>query len=86
MPDKKYFIFGEGGGKAIAEEFGVNLLGQVPLDINMRERTDNGLPAILDKNAQVQSDILKEIVSRIASETRKLNYLKVNQKLPQISL
>ena len=86
MPDKKYFIFGEGGGKAIAEEFGVNLLGQVPLDINMRERTDNGLPAILDKKAPVQADILKEIVSRIASETRMLNFLKVNYNLPQISL
>jgi ATP-binding protein involved in chromosome partitioning len=86
MPDKKYYIFGEGGGKAIAEEFGVNLLGQVPLDINMRERTDNGLPAILDKTSQVQADILKEIVVRVTTEIRKLNYLKINQNLPQISL
>src|SRR6185436_16683439 len=31
LPDNKYFIFGKGGGKNLAEKFGVPLLGQVPL-------------------------------------------------------
>jgi len=35
-------IFGEGGGQAMADQYGVQLLGALPLDINIREETDGG--------------------------------------------
>jgi ATP-binding protein involved in chromosome partitioning len=37
-------IFGEGGGGRMAEQYGVSLLGQLPLDIRIREQTDGGRP------------------------------------------
>jgi ATP-binding protein involved in chromosome partitioning len=37
-------IFGEGGGRRMAEQYGVSLLGQLPLDIRIREQTDGGRP------------------------------------------
>jgi ATP-binding protein involved in chromosome partitioning len=40
--------FGEGGGPAIAAEFGVELLGQVPLDPAIRAGGDSGSPAALE--------------------------------------
>ncbi len=40
---KQVNIFGEGGGKNIADEFKVPLLGNVPLDIALREASDSGL-------------------------------------------
>jgi ATP-binding protein involved in chromosome partitioning len=40
-------IFGSGGGSAMAEQYGVSLLGQVPLDIRIREETDAGHPTVV---------------------------------------
>jgi ATP-binding protein involved in chromosome partitioning len=36
-------VFGEGGGRRMAEEYGVALLGQLPLDMRIREQTDSPL-------------------------------------------
>lgn len=38
----KLTIFGEGGGKKLAEAFSIPLLGSVPLDVNLREASDKG--------------------------------------------
>ena len=39
-------LFGEGGGRALAEEMGVPLLAQVPLDLALREAGDAGVPVV----------------------------------------
>lgn len=41
---EKYFIFGEGGGAEEAKKRGVPLLGQIPLDVPTRDRSDRGEP------------------------------------------
>lgn len=48
LPDNKYFIFGEGGGKALAEKFKVDLLGQIPLVQKVREGGDQGRPIAIE--------------------------------------
>jgi len=40
-------IFGAGGGLRMAEQYGVALLGQLPLDIRIREETDAGRPTVI---------------------------------------
>jgi ATP-binding protein involved in chromosome partitioning len=40
-------IFGAGGGARMAEQYGVPLLGQLPLDIRIREETDAGRPTVV---------------------------------------
>ena len=45
--DEKYFIFGQGGGAAMAERFGIDLLGQIPLVQSIREAGDAGEPVAL---------------------------------------
>jgi ATP-binding protein involved in chromosome partitioning len=47
LPDRKYYIFGQGGGKRIAEELGVAFLGEVPLDPRVVEGGDAGRPILL---------------------------------------
>jgi len=37
-------IFGEGGGSSMARQYGVQLLGELPLDIRIREQADAGRP------------------------------------------
>ena len=48
LPDSRYYIFGQDGGKNLAEKMGLPLLGQVPLVMSIREGGDSGLPAALE--------------------------------------
>ncbi len=41
-PDKKYKLFGEGGGKALSEEYGVPFLGELPLNPALMKLIDEG--------------------------------------------
>jgi len=43
---KRYEIFGSGGGAAVAEQFGVPLLGQIPIEPSVRAGGDSGVPAV----------------------------------------
>lgn len=47
LPENKYYIFGKDGGKALAEELGIPLLGQIPLVQSIREGGDEGMPIAL---------------------------------------
>jgi ATP-binding protein involved in chromosome partitioning len=51
-PDTKqrYDIFGKGGGEKIAQKYDVNFLGQIPLDMEIREYSDKGKPAVAKGN------------------------------------
>jgi ATP-binding protein involved in chromosome partitioning len=40
----KHFIFGKGGAEKIANKFNIELLAQIPIDIILREKSDNGNP------------------------------------------
>jgi ATP-binding protein involved in chromosome partitioning len=40
-------LFGEGGGQRMAAQYGVPLLGSLPLDIGIREQGDAGVPVVV---------------------------------------
>ncbi len=48
LPDNKYYIFGKGGARQMAEQFELPFLGEIPLVQGIREGGDRGLPAVLD--------------------------------------
>ena len=47
LPENKYYIFGEQGGKRLAEEYDIPFLGQIPIVQGIREGGDNGEPAMV---------------------------------------
>ncbi len=47
LPDRRYALFGEGGGRTLAEEAGVPLLAEIPLEQAAREAGDAGVPVVL---------------------------------------
>ena len=47
LPNNRYYIFGKDGGKQLAEELKIPLLGQVPLVQSIREGGDEGTPIAL---------------------------------------
>lgn len=59
LPDNKYYIFGEGGGKKMAKLSNSVLLGQVPLVQGIRESGDEGKPAVLGENAEIAGAFMK---------------------------
>lgn len=67
-------IFGEGGGQRMAEQYGVNYLGGLPLDIKIREQVDNGNPSVVaDPNgtvAQIYKDIARKAAARLAQKAK----------------
>ncbi len=47
LPDNKYYIFGKDGGKNLADEFDIPLLGQIPIVQSIREGGDLGIPVMV---------------------------------------
>jgi ATP-binding protein involved in chromosome partitioning len=67
-------IFGQGGAAKLAQEYQLNLLGAVPLAIEMREMTDSGHPPVVaDKNghhAKVFYEIAKKTAAKLALQSK----------------
>ncbi len=48
LPNNKYYLFGKGGGEALAQKYEVPLLGQIPIVQGIREGGDEGRPFMID--------------------------------------
>lgn len=63
-------IFGEGGGALMSKDYGVDLLGSLPLDINIRMQADGGKPTVVaapdSRVAQIYKEIARKAASKIA--------------------
>jgi len=59
-------MFGEGGGARMSKDYGVELLGALPLDIQIREQADSGKPTVVaDPDGRV-AEIYRQIARRVA--------------------
>jgi ATP-binding protein involved in chromosome partitioning len=72
LPDKKYYIFGREGCKALAEKTGVPLLGQIPLVQGICESSDNGTPVVLDGSVTAGAflDLADEVIDKVEKRNR----------------
>ena len=83
MPDKKYYIFGKEGGKSIAKEAEVPFLGEVPLDMKIRELNDGGKPYYIEnKDNQHFNSIVGELIKQVRIHNHKI----IEEPLTQISI
>ena len=64
LPENKYYIFGKDGGKQLAAELGVPLLGQIPLVQSVREAGDEGQPIAMQVGHPAQK-IFDEIAKKL---------------------
>ena len=64
LPQNKYYIFGKDGGKRLAEDLQVPLLGQIPLVQSIREGGDEGLPIVL-QNGHPAATVFNKIASQL---------------------
>ncbi len=61
-------IFGRDGGRLMCETYGVESLGNIPLNITVREWTDKGTPVVAAEPNGVVSQIFREIALKIAAK------------------
>jgi len=63
-------IFGEGGGSRMADQYNVQFLGALPLDIKIREQADSGRPTVIAEPdgpiAQAYREIARTVGARVA--------------------
>ena len=79
LPDgSRQEIFGSGGGQSVADSLtrtmgaDVPLLGQIPLDVSLREGSDNGAPAVLSNPDGAAAVALRGIARGLATRSRGL--------------
>ncbi|MCY0850665.1 Mrp/NBP35 family ATP-binding protein [Sulfuracidifex metallicus] len=68
--NKPYYIFGEGKGKKMADEMGVPLLGQVPLEPSIAQANDAGEPFFLSHPESPASKEFLKIADAIVNSLR----------------
>ena len=74
LPGNRYYIFGREGGKRLAEEMNVPLLGQIPLVQSICEGSDKGHPAALDDSpvGNAFMELADEVIEKVAVRNREL--------------
>jgi ATP-binding protein involved in chromosome partitioning len=70
---KRYDIFGHGGARTEAERIGVPFLGEVPLTIDIRERSDLGTPIVHAEPDSEISAIYRDIAARVWAQVSQGN-------------
>jgi ATP-binding protein involved in chromosome partitioning len=67
-------IFGEGGGVKMARKYGTELLGSLPLDINIRLNADSGHPTVVadpdGPSARTYKEIARKMTARLALKSK----------------
>jgi ATP-binding protein involved in chromosome partitioning len=77
--DERVEVFGSGGGQSVADGLSrsvgapVPLLGQVPLDMRLREGGDSGRPLVLDDPSAPASQALQSIADKLGTRARGLS-------------
>ncbi|MET0310920.1 MAG: iron-sulfur cluster carrier protein ApbC [Burkholderiaceae bacterium] len=78
-------IFGEGGGKRMADEYGMDYLGGLPLDIKIRMQADSGKPTVVaDPDSAVAGlyrDLARQVAIKIAVKAKDFS-----AKFPSITI
>ncbi len=72
-------IFGAGGGQRMAQQYGIDLLGSLPLDIHIREQADGGVPTVIaDPQGNVAlryRDIARHAAAKLSLQARSYTQL-----------
>jgi ATP-binding protein involved in chromosome partitioning len=87
MPDRRYYVFGRGGGAELARELDVPFLGEIPLHDDIQTASDTGLPVMLDPEAsRYVADVYRSIARAVLSRLRQLNAERRRQPHVEIRL
>lgn len=84
LPENKYYIFGQGGGRKLAEKHEVPFLGEIPLVQGIREAGDIGYPAVMQNS--VSSEAFEALARHAAQRVAIRNAEKAETKKVEIKV
>ncbi|MFB3132721.1 MAG: Mrp/NBP35 family ATP-binding protein [Rhodothermales bacterium] len=73
LPDRKYYLFGEGGARHLADEIGVPLLGEIPLEQILRETGDAGIPVMVAHPESASARAFEETAANVVAHLAQRN-------------
>ena len=80
LPDgSRMTLFGEGGGKALAERSGVQFLGSIPFDQRIVQNGDSGLLIVESHGESPAAQAIRSISSKLAAELSKQAYTRTQE-------
>ncbi len=65
QPDRRYALFGSGGGEQLASENGLPLLAKVPMELILQESGDEGKPIVFSKPQSVSAEVFRNLASKV---------------------
>lgn len=77
-------IFGKGGGDRLAAEYGVEVIGRLPLELSIREATDGGNPVVASAPNETAAQAYLDLADRLQSKLEQLT--SAGQSGPAISI
>ncbi|MEO9967252.1 MAG: Mrp/NBP35 family ATP-binding protein [Reichenbachiella sp.] len=83
LPDNKYYLFGQGGGKLLSEKYDIPFLGEIPLVQSIRESGDSGYPAVMKDGITEES--FSELAQNVARRVAIRNASKEKTKMVQMN-
>ncbi len=81
--DHQEHIFGQGGGQKMCNDYGVDFLGSLPLNLSIREQADSGRPTVVADPDGAISAIYKGIARKIAIQVAEMSK-DMSSKFPSI--
>ena len=67
-PEKRYDIFGSGGGDLLSKELGLPVLGCIPLEMAVREGGDAGIPIVVQHPDSASAKALRAMAQQVAAK------------------
>ena len=71
-------LFGEGGGRELAEALDTDLLGRIPIDVRLREGSDEGTPLVVSHPDVPASQAITAVAEKLAEAKKNV----IGRKLP----
>ena len=74
LPDgSRDYIFGQGGARRVAAEVGAPFLGEIPIDVALRESCDAGVPLVVTQPEHPVSKRFREIAAAARANVARMN-------------
>ncbi len=80
LPENKYYLFGKGGAKKMAEQFELPFLAEIPLVQSIREGGDKGIPAVIDDEPIAKAafiDLAQQVARMVAMRNANMEPTKI---------
>lgn len=82
---ESHHIFGEGGAERMSEQYGVPVLGHLPLSVRIREEADGGCPTVAKEPESREALMYREVAMKVAGALAKLGR-DYTARMPQIKV